>query len=393
MRTAIVQAYDSPHWDRNPSTLKVFMAPEFYWRGARGAYRRSNQGLKEISKSMLNALNDFLGDERFANWVFVLGTVIAADKADPEYVGSLENPSYHDISYFNFAPIYVGGTTRKLLQFKEYISGIDFLQGRELTGSAAPVEPAPGSGSKHCKQDPTSNGCIYAQPKAEVLAEFGFGDFEVVDSVFELDGLRIGVEVCLDHKRGTLAKVLGEDSSVDLQLIVSAGMLITAGPVCTGAGGPVFLSDGFARTEMTLNQFGRGRDSVNLPNGRATFNVGMIYGADPLVALQQWAGDSVMELTGNSFGIRRAGEATLPSGGQWSGASGISFAQVSALGNNWFSLIDGFYNTAAYLEVAKMQAAVQNAVAKMEGGEESAASAEAFPTVDIYGPVPLPPRP
>ena len=38
-----------------------------------------------------------------------------------------------------------------------------------------------------------------------------------------------------------------------------------AGPVCTRPGGPVFLADGFARTEVSLNAFGRGRQSAPMP--------------------------------------------------------------------------------------------------------------------------------
>ena len=45
-----------------------------------------------------------------------------------------------------------------------------------------------------------------------------------------------------------------------------------AGPVCTRPGGPVFLADGFARTEVSLNAFGRGRQSAPMPVKGRRFN-------------------------------------------------------------------------------------------------------------------------
>lgn len=45
------------------------------------------------------------------------------------------------------------------------------------------------------------------------------------------------------------------------------------GPVCTRPGGPVFLADGFARTEVSLNAFGRGRQSAPMPRKGRRFDV------------------------------------------------------------------------------------------------------------------------
>ena len=65
-----------------------------------------------------------------------------------------------------------------------------------------------------------------------------------------------------------------QDESVDVQLVVSAGMNIASGPVCTAQGGPVFLADGFARTEVSLNPYGHGRIAAPTPDHRHRFNVG-----------------------------------------------------------------------------------------------------------------------
>lgn len=66
---------------------------------------------------------------------------------------------------------------------------------------------------------------------------------------------------------------------VDVQLVVSAGMNIASGPVCTRPGGPVFLADGFARTEVSLNAFGRGRQSAPMPREGRRFDVSITRAA------------------------------------------------------------------------------------------------------------------
>ena len=51
-------------------------------------------------------------------------------------------------------------------------------------------------------------------------------------------------------KRSSHQPQTAQARTVDVQLIISAGMNIASGPVCTAKGGPVFLADGFARTEV-----------------------------------------------------------------------------------------------------------------------------------------------
>ena len=43
-------------------------------------------------------------------------------------------------------------------------------------------------------------------------------------------------------------------------------------------GGPIFLADGFSRTELSLNRFGRGRESTMTEAHSRRYNVGLTYG-------------------------------------------------------------------------------------------------------------------
>jgi hypothetical protein len=75
------------------------------------------------------------------------------------------------------------------------------------------------------------------------------------DNVIELDGLRIGVEICLDHRVGTLWNTLRtkhHGELVDILLITSAGMAIERGPNPVVTGGVVYLSDGEASSAACI---------------------------------------------------------------------------------------------------------------------------------------------
>ncbi|CAJ1432033.1 unnamed protein product, partial [Effrenium voratum] len=325
MAEALERAHASENWDRSPGTLKVFLAPEFYWRGAKGAYRISTKFIN-VSWPVIKEIAGQLSHVRFKHWVFVPGTVVAAQLADQRYV-NMSGRTYENISYYNFAPIHIGGTDRKFLKFKHFISSIDFLQ-TEPNSASRQIAAPPGSAEEFCKKHPESNGCVYGQLPRKLLDEFGYDDFtELRGGVINMGGIRVGFEICLDHAMGTLCNHdLSDDQTVDVQTIVSAGMNIASGPVCTKRNSPAFLADGFARTEMSLNRYGQGRVSADIGGHSRRYNVGITYGADAMVAMQQWIADTIYDLTGTGFGTRFAGLSTLPGGSAGAGETGIKFS-------------------------------------------------------------------
>lgn len=378
MFEAVERLYASDHWDRSPTTLKIFMLPEFYWRGRQGAYR-IQRGVEKVLHPAAHWISHRFTHERFKHWLIVDGTVVMAQMADRRYVEMSERP-YENISYYNFAPVHVGGTNLTYLRFKHFISGIDFLQMRPEHSRMVPAPP--GRSHRFCKEHPRSNGCVYQHLPSHLLEELGFGhDVELPSGLLKIGGLRIGLEICLDHAMGELCdKELKPWERVDVQLIVSAGMNIASGPVCTRPGGPVFLADGFARTEMSFNAFGRGRQSAPMPRKGRRFDVGIDYGADVMVSMQQWLGESIYKLTGTGFGTRFPGVGTMP-------GEAMPFKQISALGDDWLQQLQGFYHTGSYLEAASAQKALDSALAAAGVGD--VAKPKVFPTIDIYGPLTL----
>ncbi|CAK9079994.1 unnamed protein product [Durusdinium trenchii] len=392
MSEVLDRAYASEHCDRSPTTLKIFLAPEFYWRGQKGAYRIGSSTFSAASKSAVEHLSGKVSHPQFKHWVVVPGTVVMVQHADERYVQMSGRP-FENISYYNFAPIHIGGTKLMYLKFKHFISSIDFLQVEP--GQSRQVRTPPGSAEEFCKRHPHSNGCIYRRLDRSLLDRLGFEDFrELIGGVLNIGGLRVGFEICLDHAMGQLCnKDLRPDETVDVQAIVSAGMNIASGPVCTKKGNPTFLADGFARTELSLNRFGRGRASTRTGGGRR-YNVGLTYGADAMVSMQQWVADTIYDITGTGFGTREAGMGTLPGGSESSGSTGIPFHQISALGDDWKHLFAGYYDTASYREAERAEEVLEFSLKRYEKIEEGAVATDipepkVFPTVDIYGPLPV----
>lgn len=81
MKNAIKTAYDKASGVEkdDPLVLKVFMAPEFYFRGAEGAYP-----IEKVSKIMENLKEETnKSDEKdydYSDWLFIFGTVIGYQK-------------------------------------------------------------------------------------------------------------------------------------------------------------------------------------------------------------------------------------------------------------------------------------------------------------------------
>jgi len=95
MKAAIEKAYADPHVKKTLSTadrevLKVFMAPEFYFRGAQGVY--PFEAVSEILND--GALRTEMMNGKYKDWLFVLGSAIGAieggGRPPADYAGQLD---------------------------------------------------------------------------------------------------------------------------------------------------------------------------------------------------------------------------------------------------------------------------------------------------------------
>jgi hypothetical protein len=245
-------AYDkSTKTTAETETLKVFMAPEFYFRGSQGAY-----DMATIAK-ILPMLREKTREARFKDWLFVLGTAIAATFVEGcRYCGTKDRISRAAARGYicdachrqmntlvpvgamidNVALIQKGGEddyNNSYVIQKEFISHIDFRR-------ALPPPPPPTRGPQlprvHALPDwngPAPNArnieimgrTLPALPPtgSRDLLKTGrskFQDERMGGTVFTIDQITFGLEVCLDHAKNRLASATG----VQIQLLPSAGM-------------------------------------------------------------------------------------------------------------------------------------------------------------------------
>mmetsp|Transcript_31969 Transcript_31969/g.48639 ORF Transcript_31969/g.48639 Transcript_31969/m.48639 type:complete len:487 (-) Transcript_31969:72-1532(-) len=229
---------ESPDIDHAGNVLKIVAFPEFYWRGPNGAYSLSDMLSDEgVLIQVSESIRETVRDPFFNDFLFIFGTVIAARSPDDPLLPWERPINAKEVEYYNFAPIIKGGLNdddndNYSIVTKRYISGADFLSRTEL----------PNPTDEHIHN--------YAAFDEELRKRLEKRNTTLIeDNIIDLDGLRIGLEICLDHRVGALWNTLRtkyHSTLVDVLVITSAGMSIERGPNPVVPGGVVYLSDGEA---------------------------------------------------------------------------------------------------------------------------------------------------
>ncbi|KAG7367351.1 hypothetical protein IV203_030022 [Nitzschia inconspicua] len=212
---------ETPQIDHSPDVLKIFLLPEFTFRGPFGAYSLSDLKEGGLLLSVGGMISNLINDPKFENWLLFFGTIIMAqssycsDSSEKPWEAEGQYLEEGEIMYFSFAPIVKGGSevlTSKFQLYKNYISTVDFLD-RE---NGLP-NPRKSNIAKYGDLFDTGDEDM----KDSILNQRGVRIIE--GNVFEIDGIRFGMEICLDHRMGVLWENLQQDNSslVDVHLITS----------------------------------------------------------------------------------------------------------------------------------------------------------------------------
>lgn len=220
-------------------TLKVFMAPEFYFRCASpdevsnrefrrntsfGSYPEADR--LALAQALLGALGE---SPLFRDWVIVAGSVCSLLPGVPGQRMNLLNTAI----MLRGARAQPDGSEPYVLMEKHYISNID-----------GPPQV------NHANLDPTT---VYS---------FRLNPDQFVDNLVYWDGMMVGLEVCLDHSQQVLVNAMnnlrfsvGPDvPPPDLQLVTSCGMDLVDQAVAVRNGGLVFLTDGMSHAGSGLQE-------------------------------------------------------------------------------------------------------------------------------------------
>jgi hypothetical protein len=220
-------------------TLKVFMAPEFYFRGKDGAY--PPEIVSQIIPFMREG-NDGTGGADYNDWLFVFGTAVTGTIITKHYCNKCKSADHvvfkknknnnlltvptcslcgdHDVQekdvgaiIDNVALIQKGN--KEYLVTKEFMSNIDF---KKKGGSDVVDLMDISKGGKRSFQALPTEGARSCMDNKPVNERKG-------GAVFSIDGIDIGVEICLDHKMERLEN----SGRLQILLIPSAGMTINDG--------------------------------------------------------------------------------------------------------------------------------------------------------------------
>lgn len=246
MRDAVEAAH--AHADASSTTLKIFVAPEFYWRGRhQGAYELVSLDKVFSDKcsgpicAILRGLEDIVEDQRYEHWFFVFGTIIATQQQKQQ--GSIvptkpPGQEYYEHLFYNFAPIYKGfdpnnnnhDTTtgvfdpkkplgKRFLLPKRYVSDSDFLRQVNLEKNVDFKEGwSELLGSP--QNQPFQNDPLY-QPHLR-YDDHLFDEYKAAledDAYYKMveydwlvmDGVTMTLEICFDHlKKTALNTYLGD---------------------------------------------------------------------------------------------------------------------------------------------------------------------------------------
>ncbi len=249
MEDAIRRAYESLAVQKSANCLKLFMAPEFYFRGTKGAYSL------ETYLNIVERLRSFVSPSIFKDWLFVFGSCIAS--SEKHAMDRPQGPSIardRGLEVYNIVVVQKGNTgeSGSCIVMKEFKSGIDFLskssENKDNTGKVTEIliEPRDKVGDKlmhedveHLKAGKGGNLNRGSGKEAQRLRYEGLG-------MFSVDGIRFGMEVCLDHAMRRLWRsppAVGQPR-VQIHLVPSAGMSIKSESVVAMPDGYVFNCDG-----------------------------------------------------------------------------------------------------------------------------------------------------
>lgn len=236
VRDAIIRAEAVS--DRSAATLKLFMAPEFLFRGAGGAYLHdlisgwTTNASMELRlpapyngpwSGLFGGLRAVVADARFEDWVFVFGTAVSAAFPTARQNGKFVLDPGLPGEIYNTALVQRGGAQHALDNYvtrKQYISGIDFLRwnaniGQHTANTVLPLDP---------------RGLV--PDEALGISEGG--------ALFQVPGINdgagkpigFGLEICLDHARSGgngrnhYGRIRSAGGLVKIQLVPSGGMAL-----------------------------------------------------------------------------------------------------------------------------------------------------------------------
>jgi hypothetical protein len=241
------KAATSQDIDRERNTLKIFMAPEFYFRPELKGTTSWSYTLAE-KELIEKALGKVFSAKEYESWLFVFGTIVWHRTATSLVNGSAElaavkdDPKLAEVGntafLWNAALVMEGGADKAFTLVKRHYSEADDIDAQYRVESAA-VAKSPLVGLSH--QSKVKMRDYLAKLKKESPS----------DPIFPVgDNLTLSLEICLEHEYRVVpdafAKLKEKYPRLDLQLITACGMRVQEKNLCISDKQFVIRVDGAA---------------------------------------------------------------------------------------------------------------------------------------------------
>jgi hypothetical protein len=293
VRDVLGNVFKNTSIDQNSSTLKIFTMPEFFWRGIKGAYYYSDASFDAFYHKIFDGLRLILQEYSqqcaLDDWLFIFGSALSTNA-----VTSCSIPIDSTLSQVgdNFLSVYdiikksrmkngIGihrvSSLLKALDGKEGVALNDDDQAlsallknvldmsdnlaQKKVYNRALVFYGTSLSYSVQKQNKSKEDFILNNPSQTIGVVNDYLQTMVIYpdindpqnpvttiplSVFTCQNVKIGLEICLDHRRKRLESYVYEElvSPVDIQIVISCGMQLLKDSVATHNNGILFNCDG-----------------------------------------------------------------------------------------------------------------------------------------------------
>lgn len=195
----IEDAAKSKHINKSSDCLKIFMLPEFFFRGPKGGYSL------ETSLEITNNLRKMVSSPEYKDWLFVFGTTVAYSN-----ILKQSDKSLYEVYNYSFIQMGNGKEEDSLIVMKEHKSPMDFITAHYSSSN----EVLTNTNTSHIKKTLRKINCRNEQKQVNYDG----------NSIFKVGGLTVGLDICLDNARKRL-NMSTSKKSLDLHLVTSGGLL------------------------------------------------------------------------------------------------------------------------------------------------------------------------
>lgn len=240
---AIDKAAGLPQISQSNKCLKVFMMPEFYFRGKTGAYT------PEDTQAVIEKLRGLVQGNKWNHWLFVFGTILEVFKPLTTETSPDGKADGKWKAVYNVALVQKGnaGEEKSCVVVKDIMSGIDFTKKNETQiQSNKRFHITKTSTPDHLWHEDVDHMESDAQAEGKEKQTSNYSGL----GIFSMEGITFGLEICLDHAERRLRESPPKagENWIQIQLIPSAGMSPEVDAVVACEKGFVFNCDGEPHT-------------------------------------------------------------------------------------------------------------------------------------------------